>query len=408
MKKNKQTMDFLKNNTLSKMIFRLKTLRKMVLIGSLTITKGVIAQPAFYDLISCQSTDGINWTNNALFQDSSGVPSVTQHSTGAIYCAFQWFPAPATPTNTSFDKIAIKKSTDGGLTWGSPTLAVFTGSPSGYKRPFDPTIVITDNGNIRMYFSSSKTGTLGTLDSTVHCYSAISSDGVNYTWESGVRVLVADSINIDPAVIKMGSVWHYTCPRGAPQDGATHFISNDGLAFTRTTTILSDANHNWTGNLMNNVLFSGTGYRFYGTPNPQTNSIWYKSTNDGFIWSSYVNCVGPITTSGIQADPAVIKLSATDYRMIYVSKQSSITGINKNESENSTFSFYPNPASNLITLKSNIKTPISKVSIFDLSGKLVYQSIGNTQLINHNLEKGIYILEVEIGNTNQSKKLIIN
>ena len=84
----------------------------LLLTTILTIKNSQAQSPAEFDLIICNSTDGINWTNNTLFQDSSGVPSVTQHSTGVLYTAFQWFPAPATGTNTSWDKIAIKKSTD--------------------------------------------------------------------------------------------------------------------------------------------------------------------------------------------------------------------------------------------------------------------------------------------------------
>lgn len=378
----------------------------LLLLTTIFIIANSQAQsPAGYDLIICKSTDGINWTSNALFQDSSGVPSITQHSTGVLFTAFQWFPAPATATNTSWGKIAIKKSTDNGLTWGTPTLAVFTGSPTGYKRPFDPTLVIADNGNIRMYFSSSKTGSLTILDTTVHCYSAISSDGINFAWEAGVRVAVKDSINIDPAVIKIGSNWHYTCPRAMPSAGAHHYISTNGLAFTRTMTVLSDVSHNFTGNLMSN---SSSDFRFYGTPSPAAGAIWYKSTVDGFAWNpSYQNCVGPVTNSLINADPSAIKVSANNYILIYVSKLSSITGLTKIEKGKSLFTIYPNPSYNTISVKSNGSLPISKISIFDLTGKLVFQSFENNQVINHSLQKGVYVLEVLIDGYIESKKLII-
>lgn len=369
------------------------------------------SQANTFDLLMCESTDGINWTNNTLFQDSSGVPSITQHSTGTIYCAFQWFPAPKTSTNIAHDKIAIKSSTDNGLTWGSPTLAVFTGSPSGYKRPFDPTIVIADNGNIRMYFSSSKTGTLLALDSTVHCYSAISNDGINYAWEPGVRVAVADSINIDPAVLKIGSVWHYTCPRGAPQSGAHHFISGDGLAWTRTMSILSDFNHNFTGNLMSEAPGGGTGYKFYGTPNPQTGAIWYKTTNDGLGWNpAFQNCVGPVTSNSIQADPTVIKLGANNYLMIYVSKYAAISSVAERvSSDKPNFNLYPNPSFDSFNVLSVDGTEPQEVNVYNLIGdKMLSQKGANIRSVFHELSKGTYLVELKTTNGSFYKKLLVN
>jgi hypothetical protein len=324
------------------------------------------------------------------------VPTITQHSTGTIYSAFQWFPAPASPTNTSHDKIAIKRSFDGGLTWGTPSLAVFTGSPSGYLRPFDPTLVITDNGLIRMYFSSSRTGTLMSLDSTVHCYSAISNDGINYTWEPGVRVAIKDSINIDPAVIKIGSLWHYTCPRGIPQNGAHHYISNDGLAWTRTTTIASDINHNFTGNLMSELPGGGTGYKFYGTPSPQTGSIWYKTTNDGIGWNpAFTNCIGPITTNGVQADPAVLKISAGNYMMIYVSKKSIVNSIQKQNGTTSNINIFPNPSKDHFTIKNTLLNGNIDVTIYNMKGELIFeQKLSKPYEIHHQLPKGLYRIKI--------------
>jgi len=381
-------------------------MKKLILSAFILLTNlSLKSQAHAYDLLICRSTDGINWTNNAVFQDSSGVPSVTQHSTG-IYSAFQWFPAPAF-SNPKFDKIGIKKSTDGGLTWSTPTMAVFTGSPAGYLRPFDPTIVTADNGNIRMYFSSSKTGTLMSLDSTVHCYSAISTDGINYAWEPGVRVLVDDSITIDPAVLKIGSLWHYTAPKGPPQAGAHHFISSDGLAWTRTTSIGSDFSHNWTGNLMSELPGGGAGYRFYGTPNPQSAAIWFKSTTDGMAWTlGYQNCSGQLTYNGVQADPAVLKTAANNYFMIYVSSKQVISSVSENKDEAPTFDLYPNPNQNNFRIKSSLK--INEVKIFDVNGKLVYsKKENNITMADHSLDKGLYLLELKTETEVLRKKMLV-
>ena len=374
-------------------------MKKLLVIVFAFVSTTIFSQANAHDLIICKSTDGMNWTNNALLQDSSGVPSIAQSTTGVIYCAFQWFPAPATPTNPSHDKIAIKQSSDGGLTWSAPVLANFIGFPGTYKRPFDPTVVLADNGNIRMYFSSSKTGTLMALDSTVHCYSAISPDGINYTYE-GVRVLVKDSITIDPAVAKFGATWHYTAPRAAPQDGAHHFISADGMAWTRTTTIASNFNRNWTGNLFTD----GSTLNFYGTPNPWTNQIWRNQTMDGFTWAGYVNCVGPVTSASIQADPAVFKVGTANYIMVYCSKQS-LLSVNENLLSNLSVNIYPNPNANQINIKTEEK--ISSTKIFDANGKLIYSQQSSNKTIETHLQAGLYTIEIETEKGKAIRKLII-
>ncbi len=360
---------------------------------------GLFPQAHTFDLIICKSSDGINWANNALFEAQAGVPSVAQHTTGLLSCVFQWFPSPTNQSNPSFDKIAVKQSSDNGLTWSSPQLISISGYPPTYKRPFDPTLVVTDNGNLRLYFSASRNGMLTLLDSTVHTYSAISPDGINYTYE-GVRVLVDDSITIDPAVAKLGNTWHYTCPSGPPQAGAHHFISGDGLAWTRTTAVTSDMNHNWTGNL----LIDGNEMKFYGTPNPQTNAIWMRQTNNGFNWGPYTNCTGTLPSNGAQADPAVVKPSSANYLMIYVGKQS-LLGTLENISENLSVVVYPNPTGDKINISTSEK--ITEIKIIDAHGKIIFITTEDTKCIQPFLPTGVYLVEVQTSKGKVQHKLLI-
>ncbi len=102
---------------------------------------------------------------------------------------------------------------------------------------------------IRIYFSSSDGIPVG-LDSTVNTYSAISSDGIHYSFEPSTRFDHPTNCVIDPAVCHFHCMWHYTCPIGEPQDGAHHAISQDGINFTQVPNITSDMQHNWTGNMV--------------------------------------------------------------------------------------------------------------------------------------------------------------
>ncbi len=374
-------------------------MKKIFISIFISIINSVFPQAHTFDLIICKSDDGVNWTNNALFEAQSGVPSVAQHSTGLLSCVFQWFPSPTNQSNPSFDKIAVKQSSDNGVTWSNPQLINISGYPPTYKRPFDPTLVVADNGNLRLYFSASRNNLLTLLDSTVHTYSAISPDGINYTYE-GVRLLVADSITIDPAVAKLGSTWHYTCPSGPPQAGAHHFISNDGLAWTRTTSVTSDMNHNWTGNL----LIDGNEMKFYGTPSPQTNAIWLKQTSNGFNWGSYTNCTGTLPSSGAQADPAVVKPSQGSYLMIYVGKQTLLSSI-ENTADSLPAIVYPNPAEDKINIVASDK--ITEIKIIDTNGKIVFANRDNTNCVEPFLPAGNYIIEITTINGKVQHKLLI-
>ncbi len=254
------------------------------------------------DLIICESSDGTTFNNCRLFVDSAGVVCVIKKANGHLISAFQWFQAPiGSPT---WDKVAVCTSTDNGSNWSSPTLALFPDLPANYQRPFDPTLALTETGDIRMYFSSSEMGS-GPLTSSVHTYSAISTDGgLTYTFEPGVRFQYPDQATIDPAVVLHNGVWYYTSPAGAPQDGAFRATSPDGLNFTQLANIPSDAQHNWTGNLLS---LPGE-LRFYGSGS----SLWWKSTTDGGnTWSTYNN------TNLKGGDPAVVKTDNNQYLMLF-------------------------------------------------------------------------------------------
>jgi hypothetical protein len=249
------------------------------------------------------SSDGVNFTTSNIFQDSSGVPHVIRWKGDTLICVFQWFRKPI--PSPSWDRVAVKFSYNNGLDWTNPTPLNFLNFPVDYQRPFDPTVVTIGKDSLRIYFSSSKGMPQGGLDATVNNYSAVSKDGINFYFEPGARVDEASRQVIDPALIRFKNLWHFTAPRGAPQDGAMHYTSTDGLIFKEEPIIPSDFSHNWTGNLM--VDYSGK-IRFYGSGS----KLWYSSSSDGFSWSGFTD------TNLKGGDPAVIQLESNRYLAIYV------------------------------------------------------------------------------------------
>ncbi|MBM2814033.1 MAG: hypothetical protein HW421_795 [Ignavibacteria bacterium] len=248
------------------------------------------------------SNDGTNFNSEKIFQDSAGVPSVIKWKGDTLACVFQWFRQPV--NSLSWDRVAVKFSYNLGITWTEPVPIVVTGIPANYQRPFDPTLTVIENNKLRIYFSSSD-GIPKGMDTSINTYSATSSDGINYQFESGARYDNLQSKVIDPAVIYFNNEWHYLSPAGAPQDGAFHCTSTDGLVFTEKLKIQSDNTHNWTGNF---VVENSEELRFYGCGQ----NIWFNKSNDGFVWNSYTN------TNIKGGDPSVVKLAENNYLMVFV------------------------------------------------------------------------------------------
>lgn len=220
----------------------------------------------------------------APFVAQAGVVSLAKRTNGQIIALFQWFPF-ADPA--SFDQVAASFSSDGGRTWTAPKACTFTGLPTGYQRPFDPTVTVREDGSLRVYFTSNVNG------SATGFYSATSTDGLAWTFEPGPRFTPARG-TVDCAVARWNGQWHLVSPIGAPSEGAYHAVSDDGLAFTRQADIPSVGGVNWTGNLVgvNGAL------RFYGTPG---SGLWFASTSDGTTWST------PAAVGVQGGDPAVVE-----------------------------------------------------------------------------------------------------
>ena len=304
----------------------------MLIISEISYSQG--SPPWERPLKISWSNDGTSFSNITIFQDSAGVPSVVRWKGDTLVCVFQWFRQPM--NSVTWDRVAVKFSYDAGLTWTQPTPIKVTGMPENYQRPFDPTLAVTENSGLRIYFSSSNGMPFGGLSSIVDTYSAISSDGVNYTFELNARFDDAGKPVIDPAVILFKGMWHYAAPTGAPQDGAFHCTSNDGINFTQQAKYTSDNAHNWTGNFM---LNSPAELRFYGSGQ----KIWYSSSPDGFIWQGYTN------TTIIGGDPSVVKLSNSNYLAVYVGQPYSV-GVPENTILEKQIKVYPNPFTSAINL----------------------------------------------------------
>mgnify|MGYP005836427865 CR=1 FL=1 len=248
--------------------------------------------------------------------ERAGVPTVARLKDGRLLAAHQHFP----PDNEmDFDKVAVRFSTDEGLTWTRPRVIGLEGLPAGMRFPFDPTLVPLPDGRVRLYFTSLQGRR---LDSHRPCiYSAVSTNGVDYVFEPGVRFAIDDRPVIDCAVVLHQGTYHLYAPdngAGIPpnQPGARlrrgehpraglgyHAVSQDGLKFKRVKDVEMPGGHRWLGNAMSD----GKQITFFGTRDGrpgQGGGLWRATSPDGSSWSQAVELAG---VPG--ADPAAVRLN---------------------------------------------------------------------------------------------------
>lgn len=332
------------------------------------------SQPWERPLIICSSHNGINFSVCSTFQDSSGVPSLAMDSSGRIISAFQWFPDPL--NGPHWDSVAVKLSIDSGMTWTGPHPISIQNFPANFQRPFDPTVVGLPGGQIRIYFSSGPPG-----PNTIATYSASGTDGINYIFEPGIRFSQTGRNCIDPAVTIYQGIFHYTSPKGAPQDGAFHAISSDGLLFSQLADVSSDTQHNWTGNMIVDSL----AIKFYGCGG---SSMWFSASGNGNQWSPYQQ----INLSG--GDPAVLKIPGRNNIIVYTGPPATVDISQYKTPE--LFDVFPNPVKDELNILGLDATDIIYYEIFDFSGRILTRGFvpENRKINLALLRAGIYILKI--------------
>ncbi len=246
--------------------------------------------------------------------ESAGVASVARLADGRLLAAFQYFPK---EDPRRFDRVAVRFSGDEGKNWSPPETIKIADFPAGMTRPFDPTLVPLPDGRIRLYFTSNTSRDFRRSPPAIH--SAVSTNGVDYLHEPGVRFAVEGRIVIDCAVALHQGVFHLVVPdngtvEGFPQGpgsgpppgggGGYHALSPDGLKFERVADLRLDSTRNrWLGGLVSDagrLLFFGTG------PGP-----WPMESQDGASWKSSKEAV---RFPG--ADPGAVRLKDGSWLVI--------------------------------------------------------------------------------------------
>jgi len=236
--------------------------------------------------------------------ERAGVPTLARLKDGRLIAAHQHFPE---QDEANFDKVAVHLSSDEGKTWTSPQVIRLAGLPEGMRFPFDPTLVPLPDGRVRLYFTSLRGRRFE--ESPPAIYSAISTDGMEYSFEPGMRLGIEGRPVIDCAVVLHQRVFHLYSPdngsrlppsarvgadvneSGPPPGVGYHAVSKDGLKFTRVDDVRIKGQKQWLGNAQSDghvITFFGTGQPGGlvppGVGQPQR-GIWMATSTDGQAWT---------------------------------------------------------------------------------------------------------------------------
>ena len=250
------------------------------------------------DLWVAHSGDGLSFGEAARFVERAGVPCVIRDSQGRLVAVFQWFPF---DDEEAFDEVAVAFSEDAGTTWSSPAKVTVTGMPEDLMRPFDPTLVQLEDGRYRLYFTSNERVGGG----RPAIYSAVSSDGLAYTFEPGARFAPAAG-TVDASVVRFGAGWHlFSHTMEANTGRGFHAVSADGLAFEELPMVDVGSGRQWIGNA---VVVAGV-LRYYGSGR---DGVWSATSTDGSTWT-----LDPGWRL-VGGDPSAAVLAGGEVMLVYV------------------------------------------------------------------------------------------
>ncbi|HUY85300.1 MAG TPA: exo-alpha-sialidase [Candidatus Dormibacteraeota bacterium] len=256
--------------------------------------------PFYHDVYTATSTDGIHFTstNNKIAEHAS-VPDAIKLSSGQLV----FYAVDGAQRSSSGALMGV--SDDGGKTWKLGSLQLSGGGQGGMA---DPQVVMADNGQLRIYYTTFPGGPPapgqppgGSGPNIID--SAVSSDGIHFTKEPGDRI-ARDQIT-DPDIVKIGNTWFMYLAQGPEQIYATSPAGNG--SFTYQGVIRS-------GGSVSKTLAVGSGqYRqFYCNQN----EIQSQTSTDGINWSGTATSLTN-SGSGMICDPSPVQLGPSSWLMVY-------------------------------------------------------------------------------------------
>lgn len=257
------------------------------------------------------SKDGGTWDSGTLIAKQASVPDLLELSIdlgkfkkGELLVYYVDFSEVIGPGE---ENISVIVSSDKGRTWSKKTSIKISNKPNK-GAAVDPSIIQLSDGRLRIYFFGSDItqGDPALISGDHKVYSAISSDGINFETEDGVRL--EEPKLTDPEVIMYKNLWYMYYSTGPDFKLAT---SEDGLRFNTKTL---------SGETMGGVpgaLEINGGVRVWSCGRGLTQSF----APDGLNFRKEQEDIFNGEIQGVVCDPAVVKLSDGRFAMLYKFKK---------------------------------------------------------------------------------------
>ena len=259
-------------------------------------------------ILTATSTDGLSWTRtNSVLVDQADAPSILHDSSDRIWVYYMsWC--------ESVRNQLVVMFSDDLETWTYKRVHV-DGMSSEWAGPADPSVVLLRDLRFRMYFTAQPPD-----DGPRRTFSAVSSDGLNFSLEPGAR-FEAERHPLAPNVFQAGDKWVYFAIDDGPPPSNYFAISTDGLNFQAQPNFMAEIM------IMTHGVEVPGGYRHYAFgPDARDRAPVIKSffSSDGLAWTIDDGIrLAPDPSNGLETnqikEPGVTQLSDDSYLLIYVS-----------------------------------------------------------------------------------------
>lgn len=193
----------------------------LALLVSFSSIKAQSDHPYYHSVYRASATDGFNFSEEItpIAQHISAISMLRMPNGTTLMYGMRY--ASVNDNGTLF----VATSTDG-RNFSAFQPITIPNTPA--KMIGEPCPVIHTDGRIRLYYIDTEFGTLYEM------YSAISTDGINFTHENGVRLLRNNQPLTQPDIIRIGNLWnaYFTVPGTDNLPRLVRATSNDGISFS--------------------------------------------------------------------------------------------------------------------------------------------------------------------------------